>query len=225
VDQVGWTEIDQFCAEAIAQNEPKQIITLNGEFVLTAQKNEQFREAINSADLVIPDSTNIVWASRIKKTPLKEVTAGSDLVIHLAKLASETNKSIYLLGAKEGIAKKAGEALKKQFPDLVIAGASSADPKPETVELIKKAKPDILLVAYPAPIQVTWIADNKKDLPCKIIVGVGGTFDMLAGVLPRAPKFIRVIHMEWFWRMIIQPSRWRRSWNALVVFMFKVIFS
>lgn len=141
VDRVGWPQIEQFCREALQENSAKQIVTVNGEFILDAQKNREFKVAINDADLVIPDSTNVVWASRFKtKQPLAEVTAGSELVERLAAIAAQNQASIFLLGAKPGVAEAAGRALTQKYPGLRIAGTSSADPdETSVIEEIKAA--------------------------------------------------------------------------------------
>lgn len=220
VDDVNWNDIDAFCAETLKQNQPKQIVTVNGEFVLDAQKNERFKNIINKADLVIPDSTNITWFGRLKAT-----TPGSDLVIRLSQLAAKNNQSVFLLGGWNGVSERAARKLQEHIPNLKIAGYSSADPaEMGTADRIKESGADIVFVAYGAPKQEYWIDENKEKAGAKILIGVGGTFNMLAGTLPRAPKFLRLIHMEWLWRLIIEPKRWKRIWRALVVFPLKVIF-
>lgn len=226
VDNVSWAEIEEFCADAMLQTAPKHIVTINGEQILQAQKNQSYREALNSADLIIPDSTNVTWVSALRGTPLKGVTPGSDLTVRLAKLASQTGASLFLLGSKEGIAQKASEVLSHMYPGLKIAGTSSADPdNAAVIGEIAKSNAAIVLVAYGAPVHDLWIAKNKTATGAKILVGIGGTFDMLAGRLPRAPKILRSLHLEWLWRLILQPSRIGRIWNAVVVFPLKALLS
>jgi len=226
VNNVNWADIEQFCAAALQSTSPKHIITLNGEQILIAQNNPAYKAAIDSADLVIPDSTNIVWVSRWQGSGLKAVTPGSDLTFRLAELAANTGCSIFLLGAREGVAAEAAVVLQKRFPGLKIAGTSNADPDDEAVVgQIAGSKADILLIAYGAPTHDLWIQKNKTATGAKILVGIGGTFDMLAGRLPRAPKLLRTLHFEWLWRLILQPSRIGRIWNALVVFPLKAILS
>lgn len=219
VDDVTWSDIDAFCLAAFNGKQPKQIVTVNGEFVLDAQHNSEFKAVINQADLVIPDSTNVTWFGRLKAT-----TPGSDLTVRLCQLAAEHKQSVFLLGAYGTVAEQAAKMLQKHIPALKIAGHSNADPTdPHIVATIKKSGADILFVAYGAPAQELWIAKHKHETGAKILVGVGGTFDMLAGTLPRAPKLIRAIHLEWLWRLTIQPSRWKRIWRALVVFPLTVL--
>lgn len=226
VDKVTWSDIDAFCAEAIKGSEPKHIVTINGEQILQAQKDTRYREALNSADLIIPDSTNVVWVSRWKGSDIKQAAPGSDLTIRLAELAAGSGASIFLLGSRPGVAAKAGEEMQKLFPKLVIAGTSAADPdNEEVIREIAKSGAAIVLIAYGAPAHDLWIERNKHATGAKILVGIGGTLDMLAGRLPRAPKLLRSLHLEWLWRLILQPSRIGRSWNAVVVFPFKAFFA
>lgn len=226
IDNVSWSDIEEFCREALQQAVPKHIVTINGEQILQAQKNQSYREALNSADLIIPDSTNVTWVSALRGTPLKGVTPGSDLTVRLAKLASQTGASLFLLGSKEGVAQKAAEVLSRMYPGLKIAGTSSADPdNAGVIGEIAKSNAAIVLVAYGAPAHDLWIAKNKTATGAKILVGIGGTFDMLAGRLPRAPKILRSLHLEWLWRLILQPSRFGRIWNAVVVFPFRALLS
>lgn len=226
IDNVDWSDIDAFCADALNGNEPKHIVTINGEQILSAIKNDAYKNALNSADLIIPDSTNVVWLGRWKGMPIKYVTPGSDLTIRLSKLAAETGQSVFLLGSREGVAAKAGEALQKKFPNISIAGNSAANPDdPTVVGEIAKSEAAIVLVAYGAPAHDLWIQKNKVSTGAKLLVGIGGTFDMLAGVLPRAPKVMRDLHLEWLWRLILQPSRIGRIWNAVVVFPLRAILT
>ncbi len=224
INNVNWAEIDAFCRESLTNRGPKHIVTLNGEQILAAGKNPEYKVALNSADLIIPDSTNVVWVSWLLGRSLKTVTPGSDLTLRLAKLAAETDHSIFLLGSKEGIAAQAAAVLQKNYPQLKVTGTSSADPDEQNViGEINKSGASIVLVAYGAPTHDLWIQKHKEATGAKILVGIGGTFDMLAGRLPRAPKWLRALHLEWFWRLILQPSRFGRIWNALVVFPFKAV--
>lgn len=226
IDNVDWQDIDEFCREALTANQPRHIVTINGEQILAAEHNTDYRAALNSADLIIPDSTNVVWVSRWKGIGLKEVTPGSDLAIKLAKIASELGKSIFFLGSREGVAAAAATELQKLHPNFKIAGTSSKNPgNTDVIAEIAKSGADIVLVAYGAPTHDLWIQQNKAATGAKILVGIGGTFDMLAGRLPRAPKLMRQLHLEWSWRLVLQPSRFGRIWNAVVVFPLKAILS
>ncbi|MEK7170715.1 MAG: WecB/TagA/CpsF family glycosyltransferase [Patescibacteria group bacterium] len=224
IDRLSWPELDQYCQKALLEDTPKHIVTANGEILLKAAENKKYAETLNGAELVIPESTNVAWVLALRGKPVKQTTSGADLVNHLARIATENQKSIFLLGGREGIAAKAGEQLQKSNPDLQIAGTSNADSDdPYAFKRIRDSGADIILVAYGAPKQEEWIAKHKSELGAKILVGVGGTFDMLAGVTPRAPQFFRTLHLEWLWRLILQPSRIGRIWRAVVVFPIKAV--
>ncbi|MEK7202605.1 MAG: WecB/TagA/CpsF family glycosyltransferase [Patescibacteria group bacterium] len=226
IDRLSWTELDQYCQQALLEDSPKHIVTANGEILLKAAENNSYRETLNSADLVIPESTNLAWVLALKGKPVKQITSGADLVNHLARIAADNHKSIFLLGGREGIAAKAGKRLKQLSPGLKIAGSSSADPNdPYVLKPIRDSGADIVLVAYGAPQQEQWIAQHKNELGAKVLVGIGGTFDMLAGVTPRAPQLLRTLRLEWLWRLILQPSRFGRIWRAVIIFPIKALLS
>lgn len=226
IDRLSWVELDAYCQQALLEDSPKHIVTANGEILLRASADRHYKEVLDSAQLVIPESTNVAWVLTLKGTPVKNITAGADLVDRLAKIAVKNQKSIYLLGAKEGIASKAGERLQEAHPGLVIAGTSSANSDdPYVLKHIRDSGADIVLVAYGAPKQEKWIAEHKPELGVKILVGIGGVFDMLAGLTPRAPKLWRALRLEWLWRLILQPRRFGRIWRAVVVFPIKAMLS
>lgn len=159
---------------------------------------------------------------------IPERVTGIDLVFKISGLCEQRNCSIYLLGAKEGIAKIAASKLKSQFPNLKITGTFSGKPKPEAdqkiLAIVNHAKPDILFVAFGAPKQEKWIARNLNKLETvKIAMGVGGAFDFIAGKAKRAPKFFQKLGLEWFWRLIHEPRRISRIFTATYKFSWKVL--
>jgi N-acetylglucosaminyldiphosphoundecaprenol N-acetyl-beta-D-mannosaminyltransferase len=155
--------------------------------------------------------------------------SGSDLVVRLAELSHQKGYRIYFLGAGEGVAEKTIEKLRMRYPNLQVAGAYAGSPRQEEneaiVQRILPTRPDILLVAYGAPKQDKWIARNLAQLNVPVCVGVGGSFDFIAGVTKRAPVWIQNLHLEWLHRLVMQPWRWRRIWNAVVVFSWLVLWS
>lgn len=216
--------IEQF----IVEDTPHQLTTVNPEFVVTAQKDETFRDIINNSALALPDGIGLVKATNyLGDTPLPERVAGSDLVVKLAELSHQKGYRIYFLGAWEGVAEKAVENLRQKFPNLQVAGVFAGSPAVEEneaiVQRILPTQPDILLVAYGAPKQDKWIARNLDRLQIPVCMGVGGSFDFLAGTAQRAPVWMQRIHLEWLHRLITQPWRWKRIWNAVVVFSWMVV--
>lgn len=216
--------IEQF----VASDQPHQLTTVNPEFVVAAQKDAEFRRIINESALALPDGIGLIKAARLLGiTPLPERVAGSDLVVRLAELSHSEGYRIFFLGAQPGVAERAIERLRSQFPNMQVVGAFAGSPaltENETiVERILAAKPQILLVAYGAPQQDKWIARNLDRLQIPVCIGVGGSFDFLAGISRRAPTWIQRLQLEWLHRLVMQPWRWRRIWNAVPVFSWLVL--
>jgi len=200
----------------------QQIITVNTEFIWAARKNAAFRETINQAALVVADSMGIVWASRILRCPFPERVAGSDLLPLLAERCAAQGYRLFLLGAAPGVAEAAARVLQQRSPGLRIAGTYSGSPAAEEagqiLEQIRVAQPDVLAVAYGAPKQDLWIrrhAEALGEAGVGVALGVGGTFDFIAGRVRRAPRWMQRFGLEWFFRILCQP---RRAWRARVLF-------
>ena len=214
----------------IASGRPHQLTTVNPEFVVAAQSDQKFRQIINNAALALPDGIGLLKAARfLRTTPLPERVAGSDLVVRLAELSHHKGYSIYFLGAWDGVAEQAIRNLKKQYPRLNVAGCYAGSPALEENEVIMQrilpTAPDILLVAYGAPKQDKWIARNFDRLNIPVCIGVGGSFDFIAGTAKRAPLWMQRFGLEWLHRLIKQPWRWRRVWNAVPRFSWLVLWS
>lgn len=212
------------------------IYTPNTEIVMEAKKDSALKDILNGGSLVVPDGIGLIYASRIKKKPLKERVAGFDLSIEILDIADKNGYSIYLLGGEEGVAKKAGEEIAKRYPGAKIAGHHNGyfkgahigkpDHREETsvIEDINNSGADILFVGFGAPRQEFWIEANKKKLSVKLIIGNGGTMDVLAGKAKRAPEIYQKLGLEWFYRLLKDPRRLKRQ-LSLPLFMVTVIFS
>mgnify|MGYP005860163093 CR=1 FL=1 len=190
------------------------VVTVNPEFIMTARRNPEFRQVIAAADLAIPDGIGVIWACRLYGYPLRERVTGVESVLALARFAAETGRRLFLLGAAPGVAEAAGQALQAQHPSLEIAGAYAGSPAASEEEAIvshiRAARPDFLFVAYGAPRQDLWIARNLGRLGVSLAMGVGGTFDFIAGRARRAPRWMRGAGLEWLHRLAHEPWRWRR---------------
>ncbi len=227
IHAVTYAETVALIEQFIAAGEPRQLCTVNPEFVLTAQEDAEFRGIINRAALALPDGIGLLKAARfLGQPPLPERVAGSDLVVTLAELSHRKGYRLYFLGAMPGVADKAIERLRARFPNMQVAGAFAGSPAVEEneaiVQRILPTHPDILLVAYGAPNQDKWIARNLERLQIPVCMGVGGSFDFVAGVTPRAPVWLQRLNLEWLHRLVTQPSRWRRIYKAVVVFSWRV---
>ncbi|MBN1402155.1 MAG: WecB/TagA/CpsF family glycosyltransferase [Anaerolineae bacterium] len=206
---------------------PHQIVTLNPEFVMRAQSDPVFRQVLRDADLALPDGQGLLWAARFLGRPLLERVTGSDTVPLMARLSAQRGYRLFLLGAAPGIAERAAAFLIAEYPGLQVAGTFAGSPDPaeedEIVARVQAARPDFLFVAYGAPRQDLWIHRNLGRLGVPVCMGVGGTLDFIAGVVPRAPLWMREHGLEWLYRLIIQPSRWRRM-LALPHFVVRVVW-
>jgi N-acetylglucosaminyldiphosphoundecaprenol N-acetyl-beta-D-mannosaminyltransferase len=204
----------------------QQIITVNPEFVMAAQQNADFRQAINGAALVLADGTGVVWATRYLGKPTPERVTGIDTLPLLAQRCAARGYRVYLLGAAPGIAEIAAARLQELAPGVEIAGTYAGSPAPEEedaiIERVRAAQTDVLCVAYGAPAQDLWIQRNLARLPVAIAIGVGGAFDFLAGRQQRAPRVMQRMGIEWVYRLCREPWRWKRM-LALPRFALQVV--
>jgi N-acetylglucosaminyldiphosphoundecaprenol N-acetyl-beta-D-mannosaminyltransferase len=194
-----------------------QIATVNPEFIMMARRNTTFARVLQNVQLATPDGVGITLAARIQGRHVRERLTGVDLTEMIATM-SDPAPSIFLLGAGPGVAGEAAEQLRRVNPEVHIAGTFSGSPGDEDLseilERLRVSGSDTLLVAFGAPEQDMWIARHRQALAaCGIVIaiGVGGTFDYLSGRVPRAPRLIRRIGLEWLYRLIRQPWRWRRQ--------------
>ncbi len=189
------------------------LITANPEFVMLTRRDESLGAIAREADLVMADGTGVVVGSRLLGEGLRRVP-GRLLIDALTPEFASRGVRLFLLGAAPGVAERAADTLRRRAPGLRVVGcyAGSADADDEAVARVSAASPDVLLVAYGMPKQERWIARNLERLPSvKLAIGVGGVFDQLAGVQRVPPKFLHRLGLEWLWRLILEPSRWRRQ--------------
>ncbi|MBO8156680.1 MAG: WecB/TagA/CpsF family glycosyltransferase [Bacillaceae bacterium] len=209
-------------------NDQKQsfIVAINPEKIMKAQKDEKLRTLLNSADYHIPDGVGVLIASRLKGGNIKTRITGIDLMMRIIKEAANQQKSIFLYGAKPGVADQAAENVKQQYPDIQIKGTIDGYQKDmdDVIKTINQAEPDILFVALGSPKQEQWIRQYRNQLKVSLFQGVGGSFDVLAGNIERAPAAFRNLGLEWLYRLIREPWRWKRQ-LALPRFLIRVFFS
>jgi N-acetylglucosaminyldiphosphoundecaprenol N-acetyl-beta-D-mannosaminyltransferase len=216
--------IDQF----VREQTPHQICTVNPEFIMAAQHDAEFKRILNRSALNLPDGIGVVWAAKRLGHPLRERVAGSDLVGLIADRAQTTGWRIFLLGAAEGVAEHAATILRERYPQVNIVGTYAGSPRPEEeTELaarIRSSEADVLLVAYGAPKQDKWIDRNIERTGAATAIGIGGSLDFIVGMQQRAPRWVQRIGLEWLYRLIREPWRWRRQ-LALPKFMWQVLRS
>jgi N-acetylglucosaminyldiphosphoundecaprenol N-acetyl-beta-D-mannosaminyltransferase len=209
------------------------IATPNPEMLVEARSNAKFREVLQKTALNVPDGAGLTWAMRRVAPPQPappQRIPGADLLQTLCSPKPRIcpPERIFLLGAAPGIAERAAVELKERNHLLKEIGTFSGSPREEdeaeTIERINAFQPTLLFVAFGAPKQELWIARNLPKLKTvKVAMGVGGAFDFLAGKRRRAPVFLRKVGLEWLWRLILEPRRIKRIWNAVVVFPWLVM--
>ena len=216
VDDVTYVEALGLLREYVASRVPHYVVTPNPEFVMAARRDRLFRAALASAALAVPDGGGLLLAARLWGRPFREQVRGTDLVYRLAALGPREGHRWFLLGAAPGVAEAAGRQLVARYPGLQVVGTYPGSPRPEddavTGAAIRAAGPvDVLLVAYGAPGQECWMARNVPVLGVPVAIGIGGVLDYIAGRTPRAPRWLRELGLEWLFRLLIQPWRWRRQ--------------
>lgn len=215
IDRVDMKMALEIFDELLASPGCSLIVTPNSEIVVIAEKDPAFRDVILSADLVIPDGIGLVYASRMLHKPLHERVTGIDFLEGALSRLAATGQTVYFLGGKPGVAAKAATAMEDKYPGLVVAGAADgyfdSENEDEVVESINASGADLLCVALGAPKQEFFIERNKARLDVSVAVGVGGSFDVFAGEVKRAPQFYQDNGLEWLYRLAQQPARIKRA--------------
>ena len=185
------------------------VVTPNPEIVEVCRENPAARDAVNGADLVLPDGVGVVKGAAMLGTPLKEKTPGIEFAAGLMGKMAQQGKSLYLLGAKPGVAELAGQRLTQRYPGLRIAGTHDGYFKEDgpVVEAIRQSGADVVFVCLGAPKQELWMAKNGSATGAHLLCGLGGSLDVFAGVVARAPKFWSDHGLEWFYRLCKDPRR------------------
>lgn len=185
------------------------VVTPNPEIVEACRENGAAKAAVNGADLVLPDGIGIIKGAAMLGTPLKEKTPGIEFAAHMMERMAGEGMSLYLLGAKPGIAEQAAEKLSAQYPGLKIAGTHDGYFKEDgpVVEDIRQSGADCVFVCLGAPKQEFWMAKNGPATGARLLCGLGGSLDVFAGTVERAPKFFCDHGLEWFYRLCKEPKR------------------
>lgn len=228
-DNVNMNEAMEKCQEFLQNDKSNSIYTPNPEIVMKALENKEFMDILNSGSLVIPDGIGIVIASKIFKTPLKERVAGFDLICNLLELGKNGDISYFLLGHRFTI--EAKNKLEEKYPNISIVGTYEEPVIPgkfhideeKIIPILEELKPDIILVGLRSCEQEAFINKYINNNIFKIAIGCGGTIDVLSGQVKRAPKIFIKLHLEWFYRLLKNPSRIGRM-MVLPKFLLKVIF-
>ena len=235
VDMISKDEAIERFVEIMDSDGFDMIVTPNSEIIENATRDPELAQLISEAALIIPDGIGLVYAAKILNYNLSERVTGVDFLTEILGYLEKTGKSIYLLGSKpensemKSVAELAGENMKIRFPNLKIAGTHHGyfkpEDEPEIVREINESGADFLCVALGAPKQEKFMNTHKNEfVNVRAGIGVGGSLDVWAGTVKRAPEFYQKHGLEWLYRFVKQPSRWRRMLR-LPVFMVKVIGS
>jgi N-acetylglucosaminyldiphosphoundecaprenol N-acetyl-beta-D-mannosaminyltransferase len=207
------TEFVQTLDEHLIKQEKVFAVTANPEIVMKAIEDRAFKQAIDKASYITADGIGVVKAAQLLNQPLPERVTGYDTMIDLLKLAEQKQYGIYLLGGQQETLDKAVSNIKGTYPTIKIVGQHNGFFNWEdnaVQEEIAAKKPDLIFVALGVPRQENWISQNLSRFEKGVFIGVGGSFDVIAGTVERAPEYWQKANLEWFYRLIKQPSRWKR---------------
>lgn len=212
VDAAGAVEV---ISGWLRERRAAHVVTFGAEMAVLASHDERYRDAVNGADLVVPDTIGIVWASRVVGRPLPERVAGIDLVERVLAANNSGGLRVFVLGATAGVAESAAQTLATRYRGVVIAGMHhgyfDTDHDDGVARLVLSARADLVLVALGFPNQEYWIRDHLRVIGSPVCIGVGGALDVWAGRVARAPAAWRAIGLEWLYRLLREPDRFRRQ--------------
>ena len=214
--------------EKLQKKEQAFVVTANAEIIMMCQQDKEYNNIVSEqADLVLPDGAGAVWAGRYLGNEVPERVAGFDLYNQLLKLSADKGYKAYFFGGAPGVAEAAKNKAEELYPGVQIVGCRNgyfAEAEEETIiKEINDAASDMLFVALGAPKQEKWLVKYRNQLKPRVLMGIGGSFDVLAGKMERAPKWMQEASLEWAFRLYKQPSRFMRM-LALPKFVLKVIF-
>ena len=194
------------------QNGNLFIVTANPEIIITAKKTPSYKDVLATADYILPDGIGVMIAAKILGTPLQQKLPGFELMHDFLSYANTHDKSVYFYGAKPGVAEQAADNAVAQYNELNVAGFMDGYTKKgtEVANEIAATNPDFVFVAMGAPLQELWISKFKDLFPTSVLIGVGGSLDVLSGSVKRAPKFWTSNNIEWLYRLVTQPTRAKR---------------
>lgn len=230
IDNIDVDEAGQITKELIENSNKscKVVVAPNTEFIMMAQKDEEFYNILRGADFATPDSVGVMIGGKLQKKPFKQRIPGQMYFRKVLEVGEKEGWTFYLLGGKDDVPALAAENVKKIYPNLKIIGYHEGffekDSEESVIKEINELKPNVLFVAMGAPIQEKWIAKHKHELQVDVAAGQGGTFDYEAGKIKRAPVAFQKLGIEWLWRLMLQPSRFFRM-IVLPIYLMKIIFT
>ena len=230
VDNINVEEAGEITKQLVESSNKscKVIVAPNTEFIMMAQKDEEFYNILRGADLATPDSVGVMIGGKLQKKPFKQRIPGQMYFRKVLEVGEKEGWTFYLLGGKGDVPSLAVENIKKIYPNLKIVGYHEgyfdSDTEESVIAEINDLKPNVLFVAMGAPLQEKWIEKHKHELKVDVAAGQGGTFDYEAGKIKRAPVLFQKLGIEWFWRLMLQPSRIFRM-IVLPIYLMKIVFT
>jgi N-acetylglucosaminyldiphosphoundecaprenol N-acetyl-beta-D-mannosaminyltransferase len=227
IDRVTITQAEERIWNFLKEDKLHMIFTPNSEMIMEALKDKELQNVLNNGDLITADGIGVVYASRILGKPIKERVAGFDIAKTIVSKLPDKEYSLYLFGGTPGVAETAKQNLEKQYPGIKIVGVRDGyfdkNEEGKIIEDINNSGADIVFVCLGMSKQEKWIFNNRQKLKAKLCIGVGGTLDVFAGKVKRAPEVFQKLGLEWFYRLLKEPWRYKRM-LALPKFALTVIF-
>ncbi len=228
VDPLTMQETVALIDSAIKAKKKMQQSDVNASKIIMMKKDPALREAVVNCDLISADGQSVVWASRLLGHPLPERVTGVDLMQNLVKLAHERKYRVFFFGAKEEVVKKVVEVYSEQYSPGIIAGYRNGyykqSEEPDIARSIGAAKPDMLFVGMPSPTKEIFLHKYSKILNATYTMGVGGSFDVVSGTIPRAPLWMQRMGLEWAFRLIQEPGKlWKRYLQTNSLFIYYLL--
>lgn len=227
VSSLSMQETVNFIQERLQKQKKTFAVTANAEIIMMAQKDSAYLELLQRADIVTPDGAGVVWAAKHLGSPVHERVAGYDLFHQLLQLAAKTQKKVYFFGGKPGIVEQAKSKALELYPALEIAGCRNgyfqATETETIINDINNSGAEMLFAALGAPKQEFWLDGNKDKLQAKLLMGIGGSFDVLSGQTTRAPLWMQKAGLEWLYRLMKEPYRFKRMASTLPQFVLKIL--
>lgn len=221
-------ETADYLERAIESRQPHQVVTINPIMIMEGLRNPDFLRVLKRAALNVPDGAGVVWAAKYAERPVTERVPGIDLMQEMFARSEYKGHRVFLLGADRDTIVLAVTKIRERYPNLIVAGYHhgyfSEEHDEAIIEMIREAKPDMLFVGRSMLTQEPWIDKYSDRLQVPVMMGVGGSFDVLAGKLKRAPVVFQRLHLEWFYRLLQEPKRVGRM-MALPKFVLKVMRS
>jgi len=228
VDRLNMGQTLSLLEEFVSSKVPHLVVTADAAGIVQAQSDAEWNSIFRGADLATPDSIGVIWAAKKRGRPIAERVSGVDLVERICALSADKGYRIYFLGAEPGVAELAAEKMRLKYPGCNIVGVRHGYFPSESDEIVAQevagARPDFLFVAMGIPRQEKFIRATQEIIQAPVAMGVGGSFDVFSGKAKRAPKLFQSLHLEWLWRLLLNPKKIAKAKN-LPTFVWMVLRS